>query len=201
MADGRWHGMFLVCALGMAPMAVLADAPDESAAREGEPDGQSRLEELQDFLARRFESMRPKEPEWLRKVSRDRFEAAPRAGDDALQLVVQRDRMDGAELLTLRYPLADLGALRAYAGAGVNRTVYLAESRFGPSTPVGMDRERAVGAAAEIGAEVRLSDRMMISADMRWLDLADEAVVLRTKAGPVVADELALGIAVGWRFR
>lgn len=201
MADRRWHSMVLGCALCVAPLVAAADAEDETTTQEDGQLGQSRLKEMQHFLARKFESTHRKEPDWLRKVSREDFDPAPRAGDDDLQLVVQRDRLDGAELLTLRYPLFDLGTVRAYAGAGVNRTRYLVESRVGPSTPIGMERARAVGAAAEVGAELRLGERMVIGADFRWLDLASDAVVLRSDAGPVLADELALGVSVGWRFR
>ena len=90
-------------------------------------------------------------------------------GDDSAQLVLQQDRRDGADLLTLRYPLAERGPLRTYAGAGLNQAVYF-EDGGEPAIMSRRNRDRSLGAAAELGAELRLSERLLLQADLRWAD-------------------------------
>jgi outer membrane protein W len=57
-----------------------------------------------------------------------------------------------------------------------------------------------MGAAAELGAELHLNDRLMMRADLRWIDLADDANMPRDGSSLVGADPVALGVSVGWRF-
>jgi outer membrane protein len=103
--------------------------------------------------------------------------------------------------LTLRFPIADFGNLLAYAGAGLNRTVYFAESNIGEIFTSGHGRHRSLGAAAELGAQWRVTEHLAMSADLRWFDLAGDAGLLRSGNSLVVADPLALGVSLGWRFR
>ena len=56
-------------------------------------------------------------------------------------------------------------------------------------------------AAAELGAELRLSERLLLQADLRWVDLDGQAALLRSGDGLVGADAVSLGISVGWHFR
>ena len=118
------------------------------------------------------------------------------AADEVL-LVLQRQRSDGAELLTLRVPLAEFDSVLAYAGAGLNRTVYFAETSAGETFTTGHGRHRSLGAAAELGAEWRVSERMALSADLRWIDLADDASLLRSGDSLVAADPVVAGSIAG----
>jgi outer membrane protein W len=139
-------------------------------------------------------------PDWLRRPPRSPLDAAAQAADEVL-LVLQRERSDGAELLTLRVPLAQFGAVLAYAGAGLNRTVYFAETSNGETFTTGHGRHRALGAAAELGAEWHVTERLAMSADLRWIDLAADAGLLRSGDSLVAADPFSLGVSLGWRFR
>lgn len=58
-----------------------------------------------------------------------------------------------------------------------------------------------MGAAAEVGAEFRVSRQLMVNAELRWVDLDTDAVLLRSEDGLVGADPLSVGVSVGWRFR
>jgi outer membrane protein W len=58
-----------------------------------------------------------------------------------------------------------------------------------------------LGPAAEVGAELNLSEHVRINADLRWADLDARASVLRGDRGPVAADPVAVGVSVGYRFR
>jgi outer membrane protein len=104
-------------------------------------------------------------------------------------------------MLTLRHSLATKGALRAYAGAGINRTRYFVDQGDTQELLVRRNRDSAIGAAAELGAELRVSEQLMLSADLRWADLADDAELLRNDGNLIIADPVVLGLTVGWRFR
>ena len=141
-----------------------------------------------------------RDPEWFREVVDDAAED-PEFQDDA-HLVLQQDRSDGIELMTLRYPFQGRGSLRTYAGAGLNRAVYFFDDdALGPSMLTRRNRRESLGAAAQLGAELRVGERMRVNADLRWADLDERASVLRTDHGPVVADPLMLGLTLGYRFR
>jgi hypothetical protein len=126
--------------------------------------------------------------------------AAPSDGDPYLTL--QERRPDGTDLLTIRYPLAGRGALRTYAGAGLNRAQYFDDGdEFTPTMLSRRNRRSSLGAAAEVGAELRVSERVQLAADLRWADLDASADVLRAAHGPVAAEPLLLGMTLGYRFR
>jgi hypothetical protein len=163
-------------------------------------DGTSRWESL---LASRFQAPARDKPDWLREQAPADFDGdPPGSAADSLQLVVQQDRRDGTDLLTLRLPLSAAGNLTTYAGAGLNQTVYFADARDTEPTFISRhNRHRSMGAAAELGAELRLSEQIMVNADVRWVDLAKEASVLRTPSGLVGAESVSVGVSLGWRFR
>jgi hypothetical protein len=178
--------------LFMAP-AVLADP--SNALFDSLQAGQSRLHE---FLARHLSVA---SLERATVPARGRVDPAAPVPDQVAQLVVQQERLDGADLLTLRYPLLDRGGLRAYAGAGLSRH---SEPDLRVDLPgAGARRERlaALGAAAELGAEYRVGERVLVSADLRYAGLDEDPATLDVDGTRIGTDAFAAGIAVGWRFR
>lgn len=142
-------------------------------------------------------------PEWVHVRPRRsaRPEPAAPAGRDAY-LAVQEDRPDGTDMVTVRYALAERGAVRAYAGAGLNRAQYFAEGdENAPTVLAKRERHSTLGAAAELGAEMRVSERVQLAADVRWADFDAGAEVLRADYGPVGAAPVMLGMTLGYRFR
>ena len=125
------------------------------------------------------------------------------ADDGAVCLVLQDDRPDGTDLLTARYTLHDHGALKAYAGAGLNRAQYFHDdpSDPGPTWFNKRNRRTSMGPAAELGAELQVSARVRLNADVRWIDLDARAEALRTDHGPVSAEPVMFGLSIGYRFR
>jgi len=198
MAVRRSTLAILGCLFGTLPPVAAADPAPVDAVREVWQAGQSRLHEL---LARTLTVVRRDRPQWLVEQSQAAIDPDAPAADTVAQLVVQQDRRDGAELLTVRYPLVERGALRTYAGAGLNRAVYFGDNDGVPMMLTRRNRQSSLGAAAEVGAELQLSRQLMVSADVRWADLDDDAVLLRADEGYVGADPLAVGVSVGWRFR
>ena len=198
MAVRRSTLAILGCLIGVLPPVAAADPAPVDAVREAWQTGQSRLHEL---LSRTLTVVRRDRPQWLVEQSQDAIDPDAPAADTVAQLVVQQDRRDGAELLTVRYPLGERGALRTYAGAGLNRAVYFGDNDGTPMMLTRRNRQSSLGAAAEVGAELQLSRQLVVSADVRWADLDDDAVLLRADDGYVGADPLAVGVSVGWRFR
>ncbi len=142
-------------------------------------------------------------PDWLHRQSRqDRASTPPARDAGAAYVVLQEDRTDGTDMVTLRYGLGRQGPLRAYAGAGLNHAqYYVDEDAAGPSLLTRRNRHAAVGPAAEFGAELALNERVSVNADVRWADLDRRADLLRGSYGPVAADPVTLGVTVGYRFR
>jgi hypothetical protein len=189
--------MLLALALCGASHRVAADGNANGIARETPPSFPTRMQE---FLKHQLGLVRRKRPDWIVEQSHEKIDPQSHPGDEAAQLVLQQDRRDGTELLTLRYPLAEHGAWRTYAGAGLNQAVYYEDGDGQPAIMSRRNRDRSVGAAAELGTELRLSERLVLQADVRWAELDDEAVLLRSEHGLVGADSVSLGVSIGWRF-
>lgn len=198
MAVGPWHG--LLCGLICAAAAATA-AAEEGARPAGGPASEPVRSRLYEALSQQLGFIRRGAPAWIREQSRLRLGPGDRPDAEAVQLVIQQERPDGTELLTLRYALAEHGTLRAYAGAGLNRAAYYSADDAGASDLSRRQSDRSVGAAAELGAEFRASDRLLVSADLRWAELDADAARLASDDMLVGADRLALGVSLGWRFR
>jgi hypothetical protein len=198
MAVERSWSCILGLVLGLAPLTVCADPSAGERLLDVLQAGQSRLH---DILARHLVPVERDHPDWLLEDSQDKVDPSPHPGTDSAQLVLQQDRRDGADLLTVRHPLFARGALRTYAGAGINRTTYFARPEWEPMWLKGRNRSDSYGAAAEVGAELQVSERLMINADMRWAEIDEAAALLRSDYGPVGADPVTVGVSVGWRFR
>jgi opacity protein-like surface antigen len=141
-------------------------------------------------------------PDWLHHERKGRASAQPERAAGAAYVVLQEDRPDGMDLVTLRYALVRQGALQAYAGAGLNHAqFYVEEAATGPSMLTRRNRHAAVGPAAELGAELALNARVSVNAGVRWCDLDERANLLRGSYGPVAADPVTVGVSVGYRFR
>lgn len=198
MAVRRSMLAVLVGFFGLLPLVAAADPAPVEAVRDAWQAGQSRMQEL---LARTLTVVRRDRPQWLLEQSHDSLDPEDATTDGIAQLVLQQDRRDGADLLTVRYPLLSQGALRTYAGAGLNQAVYFGDDAGAPVMLVRRNRQRSLGAAAELGAELQLSSRLLVNADLRWADFDHEAVLLRAGDGYVGADPVSVGVSVGWRFR
>ena len=198
MAVRRSTFAILGCLCGLLPAAAGAESAPGGAVRDAWQVGQSRLHEL---LARTLTVVRRDRPQWLIEQSHDSLDPVASTGEGVAQLVVQQDRRDGADMLTLRYPLLSRGALHTYAGAGLNRAQYFADDAGAPVMLTRRNRESSLGAAAEIGAELQFSRELLVSADLRWADFDEDAVLLRADEGYVGADPLSVGVTLAWRFR
>jgi opacity protein-like surface antigen len=190
-----WHGVSWLLVLAAMPLAAArAEGPaagDTSLWR----DGIALIGNLwTDARAR----VSRDGPDWLHRKSNG--ESTPAVG--ATYLALQESRPDGTDLLTLRYVLDASGSFRTYAGAGLSHAQYYFDnSDTGQELLSRQQRRMDLGPAAEVGAELNLSEHVRINADLRWADLDARASVLRGDRGPVAADPVAVGVSVGYRFR
>lgn len=198
-------GLTIACAASAtlrAESVLTLDAPStgrDAGAHAWWKDGASRLQDLWVEGRRR---VRQAEPDWLRHRSALELNDATETPPADLCLVVQDDRPDGSDLVTARYTLSRAGTLRTYAGAGVHRTQYFRDDGLpGPNYLHKRNRATSMGAAAEVGAEMQVTPRMLVNADVRWAALTDRAEAVRSDYGPVTAEPLMLGVSVGYRFR
>jgi hypothetical protein len=182
------------------PAAFVADAGFMLGARAAWKETTSMLETALRQVRHRTRSGKP---DWLRHRSGNDLLALDTShGSSMTRLIVQDDRPDGTDLLTVRRMLVDAGALRAYAGAGLNRAEYFVDGpEPAPALMTRGNRHSSLGAAAEIGAELTLGEHVVLGADLRWVELDSRANALRSHYGPVSADPLLLGISLGYRFR
>jgi len=196
-----WCNLILlgIVACGAATSGAADDSPPAIPVAGEHAAVEVALPALAELLDAPTTKVRRTGPDWVRRISAAIFERQGAASDD-WHVALQRDRTDGAEMLTVRHPLPALGPVKTYAGAGVNRSVYFAESNLEPTVLSNHSRRRTLGAAAELGAELHLNDRLLMRADLRWIDLADDANMLRDDNALVGADPVALGVSVGWRF-
>jgi hypothetical protein len=201
MADRTWSSLVLGLALGGTLPCAAAEESPRGMVREARAFLQTSPSRLHELLLLHVTMNRRSKPEWLLEQSHDDMDPEPAPGDDGLQLVLQEDRRDGAELLTLRHPLADLGPLRTYAGAGLNQAVYYTDAGESPTLNNRRNRHRSLGGAAELGAELRFSERVNLTADVRWIEIDGDAEIIKSDSGLVGADPVTYGVSLGWRFR
>ncbi len=110
--------------------------------------------------------------------------------------------------LTAQYHFNPDGKIRPYVGAGINYTIFYAtnatpalEAAVG-KTNVGMSD--SVGWAAQIGADVDLTEKVFLNVDVKYIGIKTNATLTTTAAGVqnvhVDLDPLVFGIGIGFRL-
>jgi hypothetical protein len=201
MTTRGWHNVILVglAACSVAGPARAEDATTGAPVRDEDVAREDGIPPVRILFDPPLPTARRSGPDWIRRISRVPGER-PGAVDDDWHVALQRERGDGADLFTIRYPLAALGPLHTYVGAGLNRAAYFAHSSSEPTIMSRGNRQSSVGAAAELGAVFRLSEKLLMKADLRWIDLADGAGILSDGDALIGAGPVAFGLSVGWRF-
>lgn len=86
------------------------------------------------------------------------------------------------------------GRWQPYLGAGVNFAVFMDES------PSDLDFNEAIGPALIGGIDYNLSDRWLLSLDLRWVDMDTETRLNGDRVGTISFDPFLAGLMVGYRF-
>lgn len=108
--------------------------------------------------------------------------------------------------LSLQYHLSSPSVpVRAYAGLGVNYTLFFDEEVSNDLKPLfdDIDLDNSWGVAAQLGADYEVTANWLINFDMRWIDI-DTTADLSGPAGDatvdVEIDPLVFTLAVGYVF-
>ncbi|MOA51881.1 Outer membrane protein W precursor [compost metagenome] len=104
------------------------------------------------------------------------------------------------------YPLASQSAFQPYVGLGVNYTMFFQEDLSSYHSGLGfsnLELDDSIGLAAQIGADYMLTDRVMLNAQVRWIDIDTEATA---DLGPnkvkvdVDIDPMVYMVGLGYKF-
>lgn len=109
--------------------------------------------------------------------------------------------------LTLQYHFNPAGKLRPYAGVGVNYSIFYSEdasdSLVGAVGPTAISVDDSVGVAFQIGADLELTDRWFLNADVKYIQIDTTATLNSNGAINTVEvdlDPIVAGVGIGFRF-
>lgn len=88
----------------------------------------------------------------------------------------------------------------AYAGAGLNYTVFFNERTRGALAGTDLELESSIGPAALLGVDWDLNKRWGLAVDARYLDIDTRAKLDGSSIGTVEIDPLTVGVSVSYRL-
>ena len=110
--------------------------------------------------------------------------------------------------LTAQYHFAPESKVRPYVGLGVNYTLFYEEDASNAlEAAVGATRvsmSDSFGLAAQVGADIELSERLFLNIDVKYIDIDTTATLETTAAGTqkvkIGLDPLVVGVGLGMKF-
>lgn len=103
--------------------------------------------------------------------------------------------------LSLQYHFLDPnGRIRAYVGAGINRTTFFDEHTSGALQGSELQLADSWGPALQAGLDFDVGRRWFVSIDARWFDIDSAAQLNGTSLGTVEIDPYAAGLTIGRRL-
>lgn len=135
----------------------------------------------------------------------------PQVGFEALAALPFQHtlRLNGQSAATVRQLPPVLGVnyhflagatLSPFVGVGVNYTHFYDAHGNGPLFGTHVVAKDSWGAAAHGGIDYRLSERWLLTADVRWMDIRSKVHVNGAYVGTAKVDPFAYGLSAGWRF-
>lgn len=113
-------------------------------------------------------------------------------------------------LSVVYYPLDSKSAFKPYVGVGINYTTFFQEDLSSERKAQGfsnLDLDDSIGLAFQVGADYMLTDKLMINAQVRYIDIDTEATVsgpsalsiAKTKVD-VDVDPMVYMVGLGYKF-
>lgn len=113
-------------------------------------------------------------------------------------------------LSVVYYPLNSKSAFKPYVGVGINYTTFFQEDLSSERKAQGfssLDLDDSIGLAFQVGADYMLTDRLMINAQVRYIDIETDATVSgptalgvnKTKVD-VDVDPMVYMVGLGYKF-
>lgn len=109
-------------------------------------------------------------------------------------------------LSAVYYPLASQSAFQPYVGLGINYTIFFDEDLTSQRTGQGfsnLELDDSWGLAAQIGADYMLTDKVMLNAQVRWIDIDTEATAdsaFGKVKVDVDVDPMVYMVGLGYKF-
>ncbi len=102
--------------------------------------------------------------------------------------------------LSLQYHFLPEARFRPYVGAGLNYTLFFSENTTGALAGSRLELDPSFGLAAQLGADIQLTDTWFMNVDLRWFDIDTDAQLDGADIGTVEIDPYAIGISFGRKF-
>lgn len=98
--------------------------------------------------------------------------------------------------LTLQYHINDFGAVKPYAGIGLNYTRISAVN-----LPTGLDVEKnSFGLALQVGTDIAIDSKWSVNLDVKKVQIRTDLSSNGTNLGTIKVDPLLVGVGVGMKF-
>lgn len=105
--------------------------------------------------------------------------------------------------LSLQWHFLPDAAVQPYVGVGVNYTTFFHTKPTGALRELGVEKltlSDSWGLAAQVGADVRLSENWFMNASVRYIDIKSKVRIDGTKIGTAKVNPWVATIGVGYRF-
>lgn len=102
--------------------------------------------------------------------------------------------------LGINYHFMPDNAWSPFVGVGVNYTNFFDTKGAGALDGASVSIANSWGMAARVGFDMRITDRWLATADVRWINIASDVKVNGTKVGKATINPLAFGLSLGYRF-
>ncbi len=102
--------------------------------------------------------------------------------------------------VSLQYHFASDSSFSPYIGAGVNYTVFFDEKTVGPLDGMDLKLDPSFGFAAQVGADIDLSDSTFLNFDVRWIGIETDADLDGVLLETVEIDPIVYSLTLGRRF-
>lgn len=110
-------------------------------------------------------------------------------------------------LSAVYYPLGGNSAFKPYVGAGLNYTIFFDEKLTAANKEDGMTSlslDSSFGLAFQVGADYMLTDKLMLNAQVRYIDIATDATVKNDDGSKVTVsvdvDPMVYMVGLGYKF-
>ena len=101
--------------------------------------------------------------------------------------------------LSVQYHFIPDGKIRPYVGLGLNYTMFMSEKTKGPLAGADLKIADSWGMAAQVGADIGITDRWFANVGIRYIDIEGKAKLDGASIGTVVIDPMTYQVQVGYR--
>jgi outer membrane protein len=130
----------------------------------------------------------------------DAVVAAPFRHDIYLSGVKAASTRELPPTLGVNYHFMPHQSISPFVGVGVNFTWFYSARGRGPLQGDSVAISNSVGPAAHAGFDIKLSERWLFTADVRWIGISSDVRVNGSKVGTAKVNPLVYGASFGYRF-